>query len=119
MTLEQFLSNKCPFRSAWIKYPNCDVYLWKSRRCLPSNATFPSPCIDVANITCRRQRHGTFTALVAAIQATTHQPVYLENTHADFAASLLRHKWLDVASPDMARLDTYCLYLPYTAEEDN
>jgi hypothetical protein len=119
MTLEQFLSNKCPFRSAWIKYPNCDVYLRKSRRYLPPSAMFPSPCIDVANITCRRQKQGTFTALVAAIQTTTHLPVYLENTHADFAASLLRHKWLNITSPDMARLDTYCLYLPYTAEGDN
>jgi hypothetical protein len=114
-TLDIWLTS--PFsRNSWFRYESANVYLHKSHRLLKQGSEFCA-CIDIANIACERPHKGTFTRLVADIRARTHLPIFLENTHVEFATSLRRHGWIDLPWSSDEKLGIYCLYLPY-AERD-
>lgn len=114
MSLDVFLTSKN--RNAWIKCESADVYLRKSSRLLSNDKR--ENCIDIATISCKKQRKGTFTRLVKALQDKTKLSLFLENTHREFAEACRRHGWLDCHKMSDERLGIFCLYLPKVTERE-
>lgn len=78
----------------WLSFERLSVYVRISQRVLePATSRKIVRVIDIANVSTDEsyQHKGMFTRLVNKIHALTDMPIFLENTHPEFAMHLLDH----------------------------